>query len=628
MPLQPLNRLVDHLRRTAVSVGGEPMTDGELLERFVAERDPLAFELLLRRHAPMVLGVCRRVIGNVHDAEDAFQATFLVLVRKAARVRPREAVGTWLYGVAYRTALGARSRLARRRMHETVMANVPACAAEPDALWHDLRPVLDRELNALPDKYRLPVVLCDLEGRPRKEVARALRIPEGTLSSRLATARRMLASRLTRRGVTLSAGALAAVLLPSSASACVPGTLLFSTTQAALVFAAGPAVAAGAVPGPVAALTEGVMRMMFLAKLKMTAVVVAGVAAVSLGTGGLIYQAQAGMGDGAGGQDVPQQRTLRDKERTPAGQQRHDRDANTHNSVAELQVRLQKAQREAEVARQEAIAQRIQAEVDRRRAEALLQHADAQLKLAQAQEARLRQQLQKGLYHDQIDKAKQAFDKGLSRHNREQADRQKLEAARADRHAALNAKRDSLKQQLADLERRFAQQRQQLEEQMRQLQAEVSGQQPLFGDAFKEETRPRHRQPGESVDRAKAPVDHQQPGESIDRAKAPVDQQQAACVFSCRYIRASEAARILQKLLVAGKKVYIAVDDRANAVHVTGAADEMASITKLMQKIDRPQAEGAQAPVSSDKLDRILERLDRLERRIDRIENRQAGPAS
>src|SRR5262249_20449250 len=150
------------------------------------------------------------LLGNPHDAEDAFQATFLVAVRKAASVRPRELFGNWLHGVAYRTALEARARIARRRAKEKQVEELPHPAqAEPEAVWQELRPLLDRELSRLPDKYRVPVVLCDLEGRSRQEVARQLRLPEGTLSSRLATARKTLARRLSRYGPVLSGGLLA-----------------------------------------------------------------------------------------------------------------------------------------------------------------------------------------------------------------------------------------------------------------------------------------------------------------------------------------------------------------------------------------------------------------------------------
>src|SRR5262249_22790154 len=151
-----------------------------------------AFEALLRRHGPMVWGVCRRLLENAADAEDAFQASFLVLVRRASAVSPREALGGWLYGVAYRTALEARRRRAKRRVEERQVQEMAQFAAEPDDPWRELLPLLDHELSRLPDKYSVPVVLCELEGVTRREAARQLKIPEGTLSSRLAQARKLL----------------------------------------------------------------------------------------------------------------------------------------------------------------------------------------------------------------------------------------------------------------------------------------------------------------------------------------------------------------------------------------------------------------------------------------------------
>ncbi len=158
----------------------------------------------------MVWGVCRRLLSH-HDAEDAFQATFIVLVRKASSIVPREMVGNWLYGVAHQTALQARRTAARRRAREVQVTEMPDTEPQQDR-WADLQPLLDEELSRLPDHYRAVIVLCDLEGRTRKEVARQLGCPEGTVASRLARARAMLAKRLTQRGVALSAGALAAVL--------------------------------------------------------------------------------------------------------------------------------------------------------------------------------------------------------------------------------------------------------------------------------------------------------------------------------------------------------------------------------------------------------------------------------
>jgi RNA polymerase sigma factor (sigma-70 family) len=203
-------------------------TDGQLLGRFVASRDEAAFAELVRRHGPMVLGVCRRVLGHEADAEDAFQATFLVLARKAGSVVRRESVGCWLHGVARRTALRAGAALARRRTRERSLDGAPEPASGP-AEAQDWRDALDRELGRLPAKFRAAVVACELEGRPRREAARLLGVPEGTLSSRLAAARALLGRRLAARGVTLPAGGVAAgvlaeaVVRSTARAAAVPG---------------------------------------------------------------------------------------------------------------------------------------------------------------------------------------------------------------------------------------------------------------------------------------------------------------------------------------------------------------------------------------------------------------------
>jgi RNA polymerase sigma factor (sigma-70 family) len=271
------HRTLRHLEQVLSPVGGD-LADGHLLERFVAARDEASFAALVRRHGPMVLGVCRRVLGHLQDAEDAFQATFLVLARKAAAVR-RGAVASYLYAVAYRTALEARAVNARRRARERQVEAVPHPAVGPPEP-QDWRPLLDRELARLPRKYRQLIVLCDLEGRARKEVARQLGLPEGTLSSRLAAARRLLARRLTRAGIALPAGVLAAALA-DGASAAVPMPLLLSTVGAAVLVAAGQG--AGALT-PAADLMRRVLQAMFLKKLKVAALAVLVVLA-ALGAG-------------------------------------------------------------------------------------------------------------------------------------------------------------------------------------------------------------------------------------------------------------------------------------------------------------------------------------------------------
>jgi RNA polymerase sigma factor (sigma-70 family) len=276
MPTKPWSVVLQHLLAEP-GPGGAGMTDGELLARFVGGRDGGALAALVRRHAPMVWGVCRRLL-NHHDAEDAFQATFLVLVRKAAGV-PGRAVANWLYGVARQTAVRVRAAAAKRGRREVLMESLPepAVAEGRDA---DLRAVLDEEVGRLPGHYRAALVLCDLEGLTRKEAARRLGIPEGSVASRLARARALLARRLTRRGVVTSTGAVAAVGTVMSA----PPALVASTIQAVRLVAAGRA--AGVLPAQIATLTEGVVQAMFVTKIKGVLVVVL-VAGLALGGIGL-----------------------------------------------------------------------------------------------------------------------------------------------------------------------------------------------------------------------------------------------------------------------------------------------------------------------------------------------------
>jgi len=290
-------RLDSAIGRFAAILEAQGQNDGELLERFIRQKDEAAFATLVRRQGPMVLGVCRRVLGNEHDAEDAFQATFFVLARKAASVRPRGRVGTWLYGVAYRTAQEARRAATRRRARE---AKAMPRVEVSEQVHDDLRQVLDEELARLPDRYREVVVLCELQSRGRKDVARQLGCPEGTVASRLARARTLLAARLTRRGVAFSGGSVAAVLAQNSASGCVPATLVSATVKAATLFAAGHGAAATLISAQVFSLTEKVVKTMFLMKLKGMMAVVLLVGTLGSGAGWVYYQGATAAQPGPG----------------------------------------------------------------------------------------------------------------------------------------------------------------------------------------------------------------------------------------------------------------------------------------------------------------------------------------
>jgi RNA polymerase sigma factor (sigma-70 family) len=278
MPARPLLAAVLRL-----APDGPP--DRDLLARFARDRDEDAFAELVRRHGPMVLAVGRRVTGNPEDAEDAFQAAFLVLARRAGQVSRPDLLGNWLYGVAYRTALEARK--ARRRVKEQAVPDAPEPVARDDRPADhdpaDLRRVIDEELAALPEKYRAAVVLCELQGLGRKEAAARLGIPEGTLSSRLAHARKVLAARLGRRGFAATAGAVAAAFGPAAGGSAVPHPLVVLTARAAARFAAGGAVPPALLPDRVFSLTDGVLKAMIVTRLRL----IAGAAVVGLGVLGL-----------------------------------------------------------------------------------------------------------------------------------------------------------------------------------------------------------------------------------------------------------------------------------------------------------------------------------------------------
>jgi RNA polymerase sigma factor (sigma-70 family) len=221
--------------------------DALLLERYIARRDESAFAMLVERYGSLVLGVCRRVLQNVHDAEDAFQATFMVLARRARELDHRGPLGNWLYAVAYRTALKARTALVRRRALERQTQDMPARESVDGREWEDLKPVLDEELAKLPEKYRAPLVLCFLQGKSHQEAANALGWPSGSMSRRMSRARELLRERLVRRGILLPSAVLFALVSKQSCAATVSSTLAATTTKASLAFGVGAewATAAG-----------------------------------------------------------------------------------------------------------------------------------------------------------------------------------------------------------------------------------------------------------------------------------------------------------------------------------------------------------------------------------------------
>ncbi|HEV3258655.1 MAG TPA: sigma-70 family RNA polymerase sigma factor [Gemmataceae bacterium] len=304
-----LSTVLRHIRRLAGPDKAGGTTDGELLERFCVRQDEAAFAALLQRHGPLVLGVCRRVLRNTHDAEDAFQAAFLVLVCKARSIAKQDSVGSWLYGVAYRIAVRAKAREDKRRAHERRFGALRATVFEECrhvAAGQELWPALDEELNHLPEKYRAPMVLCYLEGKTNREAAQQLCVPTGTVQARLARARELLRARLTRRGLSL----VAVPVPPGVAQAAVPPALADATTNAAILFAAGKAAAAGAVSAQVAALAEGGLQAAGTAKLNFGLVVLLAAGVIAMGAGTLARQSAVQREDpaaaaGANGQSAP-----------------------------------------------------------------------------------------------------------------------------------------------------------------------------------------------------------------------------------------------------------------------------------------------------------------------------------
>jgi RNA polymerase sigma factor (sigma-70 family) len=283
---RPLRELIRSLREVAGPNEAADLTDAELLRRWVARRDAAAFEVLLWRHGPTVLGLCRRLLRDGHAAEDAFQATFLTLARKAGSISRSEAAGAWLYKVAYRAALRVRAERWRWQPLDPEVPNPAAADPADTAGQHDLREALDAELDRLPARYRTPLILCYFEGRTNEEAAREMGCPVGTVVSRLARGRQRLRGRLIRRGLAPAVVLLAGALPRETAA--LPPALVATTARAVLANAPRDVVSA-----QVLALTEGVLRTMSMAKIKIVAAVL--MAATVAGAGALGYQ-QAGPG--------------------------------------------------------------------------------------------------------------------------------------------------------------------------------------------------------------------------------------------------------------------------------------------------------------------------------------------
>src|SRR5438093_7143421 len=275
---EQMDAVVQQIRYLAEGGRASPLTDQQLLERFLARKDEAAFAALVRRHGPMILSLCRRVLHHVQDAEDVFQATFLLLARKAASIRKQESVGSWLYGVAYRLAMKAKTDAAKRHIRPAIhrfafagRARSDKSSEVPDPLseitWREVCTALDEELARLPHRCRAPLVLCYLESKTQDEALQQLGWSKSTFRRRLEEGRTKLCSRLTRRGITLSAGLWATLLSGEGASAALPAALIQTTVNGAISFVAGKI--AGAVVSPnVTLLAKEALKTAVIHKMK------------------------------------------------------------------------------------------------------------------------------------------------------------------------------------------------------------------------------------------------------------------------------------------------------------------------------------------------------------------------
>jgi cytochrome c peroxidase len=287
------SRMTQSISRIVGHESTRQQTDRQLLQRFSSHRDQEAFGALLRRHGSMVLNVCRGVLGNEVDAEDAFQATFLVLARNAAGIRKTSSVGSWLHGVAYRTALKARAQSAVRRKNEA-RAAASDVSGPDDLSWREIQEILHQELAGIAERYRVPLVACYLEGKTQDEAARQLGLAKSTLKERLERGRSLLRTRLVRRGLGPVAGLLAAAWPCATAPAQVPVALAASTIQAAGLWTAGQVPAPSLISTTALALTEGVLKPGSLAVVKTAALVTALAAVLAVGFGGATLATSGG----------------------------------------------------------------------------------------------------------------------------------------------------------------------------------------------------------------------------------------------------------------------------------------------------------------------------------------------
>jgi RNA polymerase sigma factor (sigma-70 family) len=278
-------------REASLSRDDSRMTDGELLRNFALHDDHDAFQALIQAHGPAVFGVCRRILKNHHDAEDALQATFLVLARSALSIQNRNSIAAWLYGVAIKTALKVKQRRRHQLIQDQATARSNIVDVSEQDVWTELEPILDQEIADLPTRYRDVIVLCDLEGRSYKQAAQKTGTSERAISMRLLRARKLLAKKITRRGIVLTTSSMILLFSEKVTEAAIPVTTQISISNAATALASGVAISQVTVTSEIAAIAEGVYRSMLITKLKTVLILFLVGSTLTLGAGGLLVLA-------------------------------------------------------------------------------------------------------------------------------------------------------------------------------------------------------------------------------------------------------------------------------------------------------------------------------------------------
>jgi RNA polymerase sigma factor (sigma-70 family) len=333
--------LLDRMRKFVAVLTADQVTDHHLLNRYLAGQDHSAFALLVKRHGPMVLGVCWRVLRHRQDAEDAFQATFLVLARKAKTIRQSESLAGWLYRVALRASGKLRLACVRRLNRQRPLLDIPQAASGEDISYWETQRILEEELNRLADKYRAPLLLCCIQGRTRDEAAHQLGWSVGVLRGRLDRGREILRTRLARRGIALTA-ALWGVGNAGISEAALPLSLCSSTIRAVAGAAHTPAVA-GAVSAQAAALAQGVIQAMFITKLKSVFVGLFTLIFLGTGAGFITCHVQADDGPERFAQNAPE----------PKQPARKDSEAELRREIERLKLELEQTRHLLKLANQE-----------------------------------------------------------------------------------------------------------------------------------------------------------------------------------------------------------------------------------------------------------------------------------